>query len=337
MKSINKLSVHVPVFNSEKTIERCLNSIFSQSYKDFDLSVYDDCSDDKTLSILQALKSKFNFKLFKNELNLGLINNFNQILKNIKTDYFSIFHADEEYHSDILFKQINFLQNNRNEISAVFTNGIYDIGLYKKIIISKNTLHKNNNIYNFDEIFNIILKKFNILICSSAMFLTNDIKKIGFFKKKYGMSMDLNFWFRILENKKIGILKDNLVTSYLTETSASFSEYKKTEMNDFFLVTDDIIKNHYKNKLSNEQEIYYKILKYRDYCRIVKNYFKLNEKEKVKQIFNTFDLKFIILHLFKSRKSFVIIYVYFFVYLYIKFGNRKIPNFFLDLAFKRLS
>jgi hypothetical protein len=151
------------------------------------------------------------------------------------------------------------------------------------------------------------------------------------------MSTYLNFWFRILENKKIGILKDNLVTSYLTETSASFSEFKKTEMNDFFLVIDDIIKNHYKNKLSDEQQIYYKILKYRDYCRIVKNYLKLNEKEKVKQIFSTFDFKFIILHLFKSRKSFVIIYVYFFVYLYIKSGNRNISNFFLDLAFKRLS
>lgn len=336
MNFSNKLSVHVPVFNSEKTIHRCMDSIFSQSYQNFDLYIYEDCSTDNTIEILEKYKKKYNFTLIKNKENLGLIKNFNQILKNVNTEFFAIYHSDEKYDKDILYKELNFLEKNKNQVGAVFTNGFFDIQTSKKKIIGNRILKKNSSIYNFDEIFNLVIKYYNILIASSAMFVTKDIKEIGLFDKNYGMSIDLNYWFRILKKKNIGILNENLISTYL-DGSASFAEFNKVSKSDFFIVMDEIIQKHYKYKLSEDQKKYYTILIYRDYCRIIRNYYKLKNKEEIFKIFKIFEVKFILLNLLKSRKMLVVLYVYIFVLLDFKFGIGKITEYFLDKLFKKVS
>lgn len=59
-----KISVIVPVYNGEKTIAKCLESIIASDLKDFELIVVDDNSKDKTPSIIRSLKCDF-IKLHK--------------------------------------------------------------------------------------------------------------------------------------------------------------------------------------------------------------------------------------------------------------------------------
>ena len=62
------ISIIVPVYNSEKHIDRCINSILAQSYADWECILVDDGSTDKSLSKLQqfAIKDK-RFKVFHQE------------------------------------------------------------------------------------------------------------------------------------------------------------------------------------------------------------------------------------------------------------------------------
>ena len=74
-------NIVVPVFNSEKYIEKCLNSILKQSHKKFQVQVADDCSSDSSYEIAYSIcKQNKNFKLFRNNRRIGALNNIFNLL-----------------------------------------------------------------------------------------------------------------------------------------------------------------------------------------------------------------------------------------------------------------
>lgn len=56
---MTSLSVIVPTYNSEETIERCLTSLLSQTYQDFEICIIDGNSIDRTLSIISHYQVLF--------------------------------------------------------------------------------------------------------------------------------------------------------------------------------------------------------------------------------------------------------------------------------------
>ena len=79
----NKLlfNIVVPVFNAEKYIEKCLNSIINQSYKRFQVQVVDDCSGDSSYEIASSIcKDIKNFKISRNPRRIGALNNICNLL-----------------------------------------------------------------------------------------------------------------------------------------------------------------------------------------------------------------------------------------------------------------
>jgi len=74
-------NIIVPVFNSEKFIEKCLNSIIKQSYKNFRVKVIDDCSTDYSYELaLEICARNDNFQVSKNPRRLGALNNITELL-----------------------------------------------------------------------------------------------------------------------------------------------------------------------------------------------------------------------------------------------------------------
>ena len=65
-------SIIMPVFNADKYIERAVKSIISQSYKNFELIIVDDCSQDSSLALCEQLKENDSrIKVFALEKNMG--------------------------------------------------------------------------------------------------------------------------------------------------------------------------------------------------------------------------------------------------------------------------
>ena len=54
------ISIYVPVYNGEKTIEKCVNSILNQTLKPKKILIINDCSSDNTLEILRRYENKIN-------------------------------------------------------------------------------------------------------------------------------------------------------------------------------------------------------------------------------------------------------------------------------------
>lgn len=67
-----KVSIVIPVFNTEKYISRCIGSIVEQGLENYEIIIVDDCSIDRSYHILKDWESKYSkIKLFHNEKNMG--------------------------------------------------------------------------------------------------------------------------------------------------------------------------------------------------------------------------------------------------------------------------
>ncbi|GEO64384.1 glycosyltransferase family 2 protein [Companilactobacillus nantensis] len=97
------ISVIVPCYNSEKYIDRCINSLIHQSYKNFELIIIDDGSTDNSLGKIR------HWSLFDNRINvitqknLGRSTARNKGIENSRGDYITFVDSDDFVTSDYLF------------------------------------------------------------------------------------------------------------------------------------------------------------------------------------------------------------------------------------------
>ena len=117
---INQLvSVIIPTYNNFSFIRRAINSVFNQTWKDFEIIVVDDGSTDRTRNIIQEFEN--NIVYLKQE-NKGPASARNRGLKIAKGKYVVFLDADDEFLPDKLSYQGNFLEENPS-IDLVYSSG----------------------------------------------------------------------------------------------------------------------------------------------------------------------------------------------------------------------
>lgn len=100
-----KISICIPSYNGEKTIAKALDSILSQSFRNFEIIISDDCSIDRTEAIIKSYSDK-RIKYFKNQNNLGYGDNLNTFRSRITGDVMMLFAQDDILLKDALEKII---------------------------------------------------------------------------------------------------------------------------------------------------------------------------------------------------------------------------------------
>lgn len=104
-----KFSIIIPAYNSEEFIEECLNSIFSQTYKNTEIIVINDCSTDNTLKILERYEK---IKLFSTPVNSRQGAARNVGLEHCTGDYVLFVDSDDSlYDSEVLSKIADKISN----------------------------------------------------------------------------------------------------------------------------------------------------------------------------------------------------------------------------------
>lgn len=112
------ISVIVPVYNAEKFIKRCIDSILCQTYKDFELILINDGSKDNSYGILQDYeKTDVRIKLY-NQDNQGVSSARNKGLEIAKGDYVLFIDSDDWIESNMFEILINNIKKSNSEISC---------------------------------------------------------------------------------------------------------------------------------------------------------------------------------------------------------------------------
>ena len=92
----NKISVIIPVYNAEKTIEKCVESIIYGELESLEVILIEDCSRDDSWTICQSLSSKYeNVHSYQNEENKGVSYTRNHGLKKAKGEYVLFVDSDD--------------------------------------------------------------------------------------------------------------------------------------------------------------------------------------------------------------------------------------------------
>ncbi len=105
------VSVILPAYNAEKTIEEAVDSVLSQSYANFELIIIDDASTDGTKALLETLADKDKrIRILSNETNVGVLKTR---LKGVHASFgkwIAFLDSDDIWAKDKLIKQIRLQQ-----------------------------------------------------------------------------------------------------------------------------------------------------------------------------------------------------------------------------------
>lgn len=104
-----KLSIVTPTFNSEKTVLDTCRSITSQSYKNFEHIVIDNCSSDKTIELIQRHYSENHLEDHLKiiiEKDQGISDAFNKGILHSSGEIVAILNSDDYYEKASLFKDV---------------------------------------------------------------------------------------------------------------------------------------------------------------------------------------------------------------------------------------
>ena len=89
------VSVIMPAYNGEKYIGEAIESIQKQSYQNWELIIVEDCSTDRTLSVIEGYLQDPRIKLFRNEHNLGIAASRNKAMELARGEYIAIQDDDD--------------------------------------------------------------------------------------------------------------------------------------------------------------------------------------------------------------------------------------------------
>ena len=220
------VSVIMASRNTCNYIEIAIQSVLAQTFKDFELIIVDDNSNDNSIKIINKYKKKDKrIKLIRNSKNLGPAKSRNIALNISKGKWISILDSDDVYFSNKLKKQIEIIENDPEIIfvgsGLVFIdeNGKY---LSNYEYSSKNSVIKRN-----------ILKIRAFPPHSSYFINSSYLKKINGYNPRYHMAPDYDLLLRLLKFGKFFSVEETLIKLRLHTKNRSLKKFNSLSQLDY--------------------------------------------------------------------------------------------------------
>ena len=171
---MSRITIGMPVYNDVNFIEESIKSILTQTYKNFEFIISDDCSTDGSdLICKKYLIKDSRIRYIRQPKNLGISKNMEFLLKRANTKYFMWAGDDDILAPTFIETLIKSIENNIDSISAFCTFS---------------SINEKGNIttgkQNFDYSNSNKLKRLSNFIRNSndtfgyGIFITNEIKEV---------------------------------------------------------------------------------------------------------------------------------------------------------------
>ena len=216
-----KLAVLMAVHNNALTLKSAVNSILTQTYKDFEFIIINDASTDDSLSILKNFKDK-RIKIITNRHQLGLTKSLNKGLAQIKTKYIARMDADDISLPTRLEKQVSYLDTHSQ------------IGLLGSAAFLINDQGKELGLKRFPSDY-LHLRRQALSFCPfihpTWMIRRSVLLQIGDYNESFPFAQDYELVLRLLNQFQAANLEEPLIKYRVNSDSAiSLGNLKKQEL-----------------------------------------------------------------------------------------------------------
>lgn len=281
------VTVLMTVFNGELYLREAIDSILNQTYKNLELLIINDGSNDRSIEIINSYKDQ-RIRLINFEKNQGLITVLNIGINEAKGCYIARMDADDVAYPERIEKQVVFFKKNP-KITICST------------LINNNKRFKTyiNSPLNSNEIKARLL--FDNIICHpTVMFKSNLlIRKSNYYKNDFPHAEDYALWLESINSENFHIIPETLLM--YREHDYQISRTKR------LIQIDSVAKAHQSifnmldisptsEELSLHSKIFFIEYSYNpDFFLSVENWLlKLKQQNRKKNIFETTDFENII-------------------------------------------
>lgn len=218
MNSRPKISVLMSVYNNEKTLEKSIESILKQTFRNFEFLINDDSSTDDSSKIVKNFTNIDNrIKFFQNENNIGLTKSLNKLIRQSNGEFIARQDSDDISHIERFQKQINVIES-----------GKFDIVTTRANVIGEKKTIPNISFY-FPKRY--IIKFKNPFIHGTLLIKSNVLNDIGNYDERFYYSQDYKLMSDLIKhNKKIKTLRQPLYNLNLKNNISS----KNAEEQEYF-------------------------------------------------------------------------------------------------------
>lgn len=208
------VSVLMSTFNNEKTLERAIDSVLNQSYKNIEFLICNDGSTDNTKQILDKYSNLYaQIEIINNVNNVGLTKSLNLLINKSKGDFIARQDADDYSDPARIEEQLKHCSDNK--FQAVFTRSY--------------NLNKNSSMQNISYLipYKLLVKFRNPFVHGTMLINSKIIKTLGGYDEDFYFAQDYKLYRDLIDNG-IRIKKERKILYYLN-TKNNISSLRKKE------------------------------------------------------------------------------------------------------------
>lgn len=216
------ISVTLPVYNAERYLSSAIESILQQTFKDFELIISDDCSQDSSWEIIQQYAKKDKrIKAKRNKKNLNGCENLNSCIRLAKGAYIARADNDDLSYLERLAKQYQFMETHP-EVGIL--GGTMELIDDDGSIIGKRIYNKT------DPEIREKLFRYSPFSHPLVMIRKSVLDQVGLYNVAFAPADDYELYFRIGKVSKFANLPDILLQYRVVKGSMTHRLTRKMEL-----------------------------------------------------------------------------------------------------------
>lgn len=247
---MGKTVICIPSYKNVTVLQRLLDSVYEQTYRDFTIVITDDTDSNEVKKLVEDYESS---KLFyeKNKKRLGATANCNKsilLAQRLNPDFIKVMHHDDFFSFDYSLERLVDLLEKEKKSQMVFS-GTYQVGIDKSYerCISTEDVKGLEQDYRYLYTANVIGAPSAVLIRNTGIYMDENLKWL----------VDLEWYMRILKENNsfsytfeplisIGVGEEQLTNSCIQDPKLQIREYKYV-----YKKFNELHQKKYRNHLKN--------------------------------------------------------------------------------------